>query len=385
MRLAEFITGNMERILEDWVAFAAASGPAGGAMSLADLRDHGQQMLQVIVRDLNTPQTDTEQTEKSKGKAAPAPDTGDTAAETHGARRAQSGFTLVEMVSEYRALRASVIRLWTKECGRLEGADLEDLTRFNEAIDQSLAESTARFTEDLDHSKEMFVAILGHDLRNPLNAIVMSAQFLLELDAGRQPNAELAGRILSSARRMNAMVGDLLDFTRSRLGEGVPVARSECDLGRVARDAVEEISAAHPGREIVLRTDGDLTGMWDAARLAQVVTNLLSNAVQYGATNTPITIEVLGQASDVAVVVHNRGPQIPADSIAGLFSPLKRISSRQGTDRPSDNLGLGLYIAERIVTAHGGSIDVASSTDRGTTFTVRLPRVLPVSAPESGS
>ena len=135
VRLADFITANTEPILAEWVAFAETCGPAGREMDIAALRDHAVDMLKVIVADLRTSQTDSEQKEKSQGNAEPAPDGIETAAEVHGAGRAESGFSVGEMVSEYRALRASVIRLWTKANGTLTGADLEDLMRFNEAIE----------------------------------------------------------------------------------------------------------------------------------------------------------------------------------------------------------------------------------------------------------
>ncbi len=131
MRLADFIEKNSEAILAEWVAFAETCGPAGQAMDLEALRDHAKEMLEAIVEDLRTPQTDAEQVAKSKGEADQTPGAPDTAAEVHGAGRAESGFSVAEMVSEYRALRASVIRLWTKAEGTLTGADLDDLMRFN--------------------------------------------------------------------------------------------------------------------------------------------------------------------------------------------------------------------------------------------------------------
>jgi K+-sensing histidine kinase KdpD len=181
MRLADFILENREPILVDWEAFARTCGPAGQSMDVTSLRDHANEMLTVIARDLKTPQDKQEQKEKSKGNAPDAVKASETlseggndtktAAQRHGADRAEGGFTIDQMVSEYRALRASVIRLWTKAQGALALADLEDLTRFNEAIDQALAESVTRYTQDLDYSKEMFLAVLGHDLRTPLGAI----------------------------------------------------------------------------------------------------------------------------------------------------------------------------------------------------------------------
>ncbi|MEJ7810768.1 MAG: sensor histidine kinase [Gemmatimonadaceae bacterium] len=374
MRLADFIATNAEPILAEWVAFATNCGPAGQTMDLAGLRDHALAMLKTVVTDLRTPQTDAEQVEKSRGNGEREPAGIDTAAEVHGADRAESGFTLGEMVSEYRALRASVIRLWTQANGSLTGADLEDLMRFNEAIDQALAESIARFSQDLDHSKEMFLAILGHDLRTPLGAVIMSSEFMLETGELAEPHLTLTTRIVRSSRRMNHMVGDLLDFTRSRLGSGVPIVRGDTDLAKVAAHAVEEIAAAEPESVLELHTSGDLLGEWDAARISQVLSNLLANAVQHGSTKTTISVTVQGEAEDVVLQVHNHGPAIPSSDLHGLFNPLKRLKSGERAAPASGNLGLGLYIAERIVTAHGGSIEVQSSSDAGTTFTVRLPR-----------
>jgi signal transduction histidine kinase len=181
VRLSQFILTHPEKILSEWEAFARSIVPSG--MDIAALRDHAREMLEVIARDLETPQTLREGSDKSKGRsdADPDPSTPDTPAQAHGSGRAESGFTFEQMVSEYRAMRASVIRLWTAETGELKGADIEDLIRFSEAIDQALAESTSRFTADLDYTKETFLGILGHDLRTPLGAIVTSAQFMLEM------------------------------------------------------------------------------------------------------------------------------------------------------------------------------------------------------------
>lgn len=374
MRLADFIATNSDPILAEWVAFAETCGPAGKAMDLAALRDHAVAMLKAIVADLRRPQTKTEQADKSKGNAEPAEEGIETAAEVHGAGRAESGFTVAEMVSEYRALRASVIRLWTQSTGTLTGADLEDLMRFNEAIDQALAESITRYTQDIDRSKDMFVAILGHDLRNPLGAVLMASQFMLETGELEEPHLTLTTRIARAAKRMNQMVGDLLDFTRSRLGPGVPIVRREMDLGKEATHAVEEMAAAHPESVLKLDASGDLHGEWDCPRISQVMANLLGNAVQHGSAKTAITMKVRGEAEEVVVRVHNRGPAIPTSDLEGIFSPFKRLRSGETVSGASSSLGLGLYIAERIVTAHGGTIDVKSSDDAGTMFTVRLPR-----------
>lgn len=374
MRLAEFIATSTEPILLEWVAFAKSCGPAAKLMDDAALRDHAQEMLRVIVADLRTHQSAAEQSEKSKGNADSTASDPDTPAEDHGAGRAWSGFTVGEMVSEYRALRASVIRLWIKASGTLTGADLDDLVRFNEAIDQAIAKSITRYTEDLDRSKEMFLAVLGHDLRTPLGAVLMSSRFMLDTGELVEPNLTLTTRIAHSASRMNEMVDDLLDFTRSQLGPGVPIVRAEMDMARAVRRAVDEMEAARPDTFFEMSTSGNVFGAWDEARMGQVLANLLGNAVQHGTAGRPISIRLRGELENVVVIVHNFGRTIPASEIFGIFSPFKRLRAGVPVERDSSNLGLGLFIADRIVKAHSGTIDVASTPDAGTFFTVRLPR-----------
>ena len=374
VRLADFIERNIEPILADWVKFAESSGPAGRAMDLKALRDHAAQMLHEIVTDLRTPQTEAQQAKKSKGGADSSTESEDTAAEIHGSGRAESGFSVGEMTSEYRALRASVIRLWTKASGTLTGADLDDLMRFNEAIDQSLAESVSRYTLDIDRSREMFVAILGHELRSPLSVVIAGSQFMIERGTLTEPDLEIASRVSRSAARMSQMVADLLDLTWGRLGSGIPITRSKTDLATVIREAVDEMAAVQPDAVLQFTPTGDLTGLWDGPRISQVVTNLLGNAVQHGTSGSRISVTAQAEAADIVVRVHNQGQAIPKGEIPGLFSPFKRFQSDSAAARDSGNLGLGLYIAERIVSAHNGTIDVRSSAGAGTLFTIRLPR-----------
>jgi signal transduction histidine kinase len=343
-------------------------------MDEAALRDHAFEMLKAIVADLRTWQSAAAQSEKSKGNADSTAADPDTAAEVHGAGRAWSGFTVGEMVSEYRALRASVIRLWIRASGTLTGDDLIDLVRFNEAIDQSIAESITRYSEDLDRSKEMFLAVLGHDLRTPLGAVLMSSQFMLDTGELVEPNLTLTQRIAHSARRMNGMVDDLLDFTRSQLGSGLPIVRTRNDLAKTLRHAVDEVEAAHPDSRFEMRSTGDSEGEWDSARMSQVFANLLGNAAQHGTPGSPIGVQLLGEIDEVVVIVHNFGDVIPPSEIFGIFSPFKRLKPGAQATRDSNNLGLGLFIADRIVKAHSGMIDVQSSLDEGTSFIVRLPR-----------
>jgi signal transduction histidine kinase len=376
MRLADFIKRNEEPILREWEAFARTCTPASRAMDIVALRDHAAAMLKVIATDLETPQNRSEQSEKSKGKAKADDPSLTTAAEEHGEDRAHSGFALDQMVAEYRALRASVLRLWIKEQGELAATDIEDLIRFNEAIDQSLAESISRYSDAMEQSKEMFLAMLGHDLRTPLGAIATSAQFVLETVEMNEPARKLVERISSSANRTTRMVGDLLDFTRSRLGGSIPIARAETNLETLLRDVVHEVSVSRPGSEVHVTVAGNLHGQWDAARMSQALTNLVTNAVEHGADPKSVMVDATAQDKEAVITIRNPGT-IPRERMNGIFNPIKARQARpqHAAGEPTGSLGLGLYIAERIVSAHGGRISVASSEESGTTFVVSLPRV----------
>jgi signal transduction histidine kinase len=247
------------------------------------------------------------------------------------------------------------------------------VTRFNEAIDQAIAESVTQYSDDIGLTKDRFLAILGHDLRNPLGAITMSASFMLEQGELGEPYVKLLTRIASSARRMNGMVGDLLDFTRSKLGsDGIPITRAEMDLTKTVREVVSEVCARYPQRIIRVEANAEVRGEWDYARLAQALTNLVSNAVQHGAKDSPITVKLDETADEVTISVYNQGPVIPEEEVDQLF----KAGAKAATDRASgdEHLGLGLFIVDRIVAAHRGKIDVHSTKEEGTTFTIHLPR-----------
>jgi signal transduction histidine kinase len=355
MRLPQFIAQHSESILEEFEEFARTHTAAGMAMDVAALRDHAAAMLGTIARDMGQPQSDAAQARKSRGDAPVAVDPTPTAAEQHGTDRADSGFTLQEMFAEYRALRASVLRLWAAAPGRhLDHTDIQDLIRFNEAIDQSLAESITQFSTGLDRYREMFLAILGHDLRSPLGAVISASSFLLTAGDLEGRNLTMAARIRSSSERMNTLVGDLLDFTRARLGRGIPISRENADIAEIGRQTVDEIAGQNPEHEVRFETSGDVRGRWDAQRLSQALTNLVGNAVTYGAGTTPITVRARGEADEVVISIHNRGSAIsPADQ-RRIFDPFKRVASEERSRRPQESLGLGLYIAQQIAASHGG-------------------------------
>jgi signal transduction histidine kinase len=372
--LSQFIREHTEQILSEWESFAR-SLPVGEEMGVASLRDHAKGMLEVIAHDLDTAQTPSQEVAKANGENGANDQRSDpTAAEEHGAGRAESGFTVRQMVSEFRALRASVVRLWTRQLPEVGVTQMAELTRFHAAIDKLIAESVTRYSEEIKQSKDRFLAILGHDLRSPLSAIITSSTFLLETGELRDAPLELVRAIASSAGRMNQMVRDLLDFARTRFGDRIPIVREETDLKPVVEGVVSEVAASSPGSSVEIEISGDLRGRWDPNRLAQVLTNLLTNAVEHGTPNAPIEVIARGEPREVVLAVHSSGPAIPQSELREIFDAAN--SRTQDGDGAGDgrHLGLGLYIVDKIVAAHGGSVEVRSSDEKGTTFTVHLPR-----------
>jgi signal transduction histidine kinase len=369
MRLSGFIAENTAQIVAEWAEFARVVLPDG---DLEQRRDHIAGMLCAIARDLECPQTLREQSTKSKGGGDSDIDA-DTAANAHGVDRAASGSTPGEMLAEFRALRASVLKLWTAANLDVTRDSLDDMTRFNEAIDQLLAESIATYGKDVDRSKDLFLGVLGHDLRTPLGAILMSATLVSSQEAAEWPHQRTMARVLRACTRMDGMISDLLDFTRTRLGAGMAVVPEEMDLQVVCRQTIDEITAFHPGCAIRLSATGSLKGAWDAARIGQVLSNLIGNAQQHGTKDMTIDVTLRGDADPVVLTVHNQGKTIERHRLRDIFNPFQQGAAPDGTAADPQSVGLGLYIVQAIVTAHRGTIEVDSG-GQGTTFTVRLPR-----------
>ena len=382
MTLAQFITANTKRIISEWEEFARLHVAVARKMDARQRRDHVEGLLKRIVTDLETPQTKAEQASKATGNDDEGV-TSNTAANDHGTDRAATGFSPTDVVSEFRALRANILRMWSAEPrSQLSRDDLEEVTRFNEAIDQLLVESMTRYAYDVEYSKDLFLGVLSHDLRNPLGAIMMSATVMMTREGPGWPHHKTAARILTAGTRMDALIGDLVDFTRARMGSGIPLEHSEVDLGSICQQTVDEITALHPRCVVNLDATGDLHGRWDVGRIGQALSNLCGNAIQHGAENTPIDVTVRGEGDHVVVAIHNEGHRIPESRLHDIFNPFKQLDpARKPTDARS--VGLGLFIVQSIVKAHEGTIDVESN-ERGTTFTVRLPRT-PTATPATNA
>lgn len=372
MRLPDFILENLEPILQAWEDFARTIKTPGAELDSIALRDHAEQMLRAIVTDLRTRQSHREQTAKAQGHGPV--DEQETAAETHAITRLMAGFTIDQMVSEYRALRTSVVSQWMRQVKDGTPINVDDMTRFHEAIDQALAESIASYSRAVEASCNVFLGILGHDLRTPLGAIMLGADVLRRTEGADARSTKVANQIYTSVRRASQIVGDLLDLTRCQMGPGIPVRTAAVDLAPLCGRVVEEIQAFHPEARIVLDIPSPVAGRFDGARMEQVFSNIISNAVQHGDTARPIKVELTTQEDCAVFSVHNRGAAIPEDVLPFIFNPMGRFSQRTAIDHgPTEGLGLGLFIASEIVASHGGSIEVSSDTDQGTVFRVKLP------------
>jgi signal transduction histidine kinase len=235
-------------------------------------------------------------------------------------------------------------------------------------IEAARAHAEAVRAEEASRLKDRFIGILGHDLRNPLTAITNSAHLLMRSSDLPERHQNSAARVLRASQRMAQMIRDLLDFTRGQLGGGIPVEPIESNLAEICLRVVDETKAVHPQREIVLETTGELAGHWDDSRVEQMVTNLVVNAVHHGQGR--ILVEAVGEPGRIFLRVSNGGPPIPAEELPTIFEPFKVPRAR----RPSEGLGLGLYIVKEIVRAHGGSVDVRSTAEEGTIFTCAWPR-----------
>ena len=376
MKFSAFIKDNLDAIVADWEAFARTL-PAGQSMSALALRDHSREILLAIAGDMELPQSDQQRASQAQD-IVPTEASTTTAAAEHGALRQMAGFDLVQLFAEFRALRASVMAFWQRSEGaELRSSSIDEITRFNEGMDKALAQSVQRYSSEVAASRDMFLAVLGHDLRGPLSGIEMSAMLLAKAGLSDKARQQAAARIKRASRDMSRLITDLLEYTRTRLGAGIPIDRSACDLGPVCEASLEDIRTGNPKQQFVQQVSGDLCLQADAARMQQALSNLLSNAVQHGSQRSPVTLTAVGEVDAVIVKVINSGEPIPSGALAAIFEPLVQApnANSEGHERSKTSLGLGLFIVREIVLAHGGTISVESSMAAGTVFTIRLPRI----------
>jgi signal transduction histidine kinase len=380
VNISDLIEQQIDPIVQEWVDFAHSKLAPTHDFTHSELADHAKVLLIAVAADIRVSQGAEEKHEKSQGDQPGNAPNVTRIARDHAEQRFNQGFSFNQLISEFRALRASVIRRWTKELVNPRHSDLEELTRFGESLDQALSESTTLYSKKVDDSRNLLLGVLGHDLRSPLGVVHMSAHYLLRADTLVGVQTKAVARILTAAERMRGMVNDILDFTQTVFGVALPIVPAPANMADIAKSIVGEVATLHPDSRIELTFDGPLTGRWDAARIGQMLANLIGNAVQHGAEGAPVTVTVHGDADSVLVQVSNFGRAIPNDVRQNLFEPLRQAAATvEDRGLGSSGLSLGLYITKEIAVAHGGSVGVISD-EEATTFSVRLPHVPPVAA-----
>jgi signal transduction histidine kinase len=371
MDLAAFIGNNKDKIADEWIKHAQDNISPTGLMEKEEVRDHIVKMLERIVEDMATSQSIYEQEEKSKGNKK-GTSRQNKAARDHGEQRLEFGFNFLQLSSEFRALRASVLRLWANE-SREENweVDFHDMVRFNEAIDEAWTVSVKRYQKKLDQGRDMFLSVLGHDLRNPI-ATISGVNSILELSENLSEKEKVAVQYSKSGtKRMAELIDNLLELTRLHLGKGMTVNKAQVDLQKHAHKIVQELQLAYPKYKIKMDSVDSVEGEWDKLRLEQMITNLVSNAIRHGEPGGTIKVHTSKEGNSGVLSVHNTGAPIPEKYRKRIFQG--RFSRRNGNAAKEKSYGLGLYIVKEIVVAHQGKIMLTSSEEQGTTFKIILP------------
>lgn len=379
MELSRFIRANVLAISREWEEFARTCVPAAERMDSLALKDHIGQILEAIAVDLEQPQTADDALLKSRGLKAQT--TVETAAQVHGTLRYRAGFDLVQLAAEYRALRASVQRLWADQIGELGGVHVADLLRFNEAVDEALAESIETFSQSVERSADIVFGVLMHEIKNPLSVLHTSAAVLARQRPDDEFVVHVADRVQRNAAAINRMVTALVEFVHLRLGAALQLQLESHDMGELCAQVIGDSQPWTHGR-LKLQTRGDLRGTWDEHRTRQVLRNLFLNAIEHGEPAKEVSIELTGAPDAVLIEVTNSGAAIPEEIKQRIFEPFARFGDEVTPQTNVAHRGLGLYIVNEIVRAHGGLVQVHSAEGQ-TTFRVRLPRHPPGTAADS--
>ncbi|GJH13075.1 sensor histidine kinase [Caballeronia novacaledonica] len=371
MDLSTFIEKEIEAIVSEWAEQASRLAGSSNKLTQTELRNTGIDMLSSFAADMRAVQGDAGQVAKSRGQLADEPSAVKDVAQEHADYRLSQGFSLDDIIAEYRALRATVLRLW--QTTNPSGPEaFQQMIRFNEAVDEALTGSAREHQKRTEKVRNLLSGILAHDLRSPLSAITNSVELLRHIPTLPPMGMTATENAQRSALRMKRMINDLLDFTRTRLGEALPIAISPQDLAPLCRQALDEVRASFPDTQVDFRVNGDVGGEWDGARISQMVVNLLVNAIQHGKGD--VHFSASGQGDTVCIAVSNAGDPIPDHAKRALFDPLMRTYTPPERRGSAAGLGLGLYVCDCIAKLHHGKIEVESSA-HVTTFTVELPRI----------
>jgi len=400
MRLREFVSENMEAILVAWEDFARDIWPIAltdPQNDPATLRDHAAAVLRASVQDMGTSQNAQQQLDKSQGRGTASESSSgfDSASAQHGVIRHAAGLDLPGVIAEYRALRASVIRLWRNSEPKPDLHDLDDLTRFNECMDQSLAEAVQAYTSEVqreresllasesaarreaevaNRSKDIFLATLSHEMRTPLNAIVGWIAILRSEGARGANLAEGLDVIERNTKAQTQLMGDVLDVSRIISGK-LRLEIGDCDLVKTIAESIDSVRPAADARNISINVQLDPLGgrvLCDESRVQQIVWNLLANAIKFTPKGGIVDVSLAQERSNLKIAVSDNGCGITAASLPYVFDRFRQADD--STRRHFGGLGLGLSIVKHLAELHGGTVEAHSGGEgQGATFTLRLP------------
>jgi signal transduction histidine kinase len=385
MRLSDFIRAHAEQIAKEWEAFARTCSPAAATMNVNQLRDHILPLLRFVADDMDAPQTGFQQSEKAQGRQ-PLAKVEASEAETHAALRIIDGFTVDQVIGEFRALRASILRLWIERGSPNIQADPTQITRFNESIDQMLTESVTRHGElesqAREHStnRDAFLATLSHELRGPLAAISSGVHIVKASGATNASLVPVVAMMSRQSQHLRRLLDDLLDLariSRNRLSMScVPT-----DIRQCVQDAVDANCEGLTKGAHILKLDipeAPLVGEVDCTRIVQVISILLNNAVKYSPAGSRINVSLSRENEYAVISVRDDGIGIAAETLPRIFDAFYVTNEN---DLAKHGLGIGLWLARRLVELHVGTIVAKSDgPTRGAEFCAAIPLAISVAA-----
>lgn len=339
-------------ILDTWMKKALAEVKAAKSLNISDLKDSLPLFLETLATVLE--------------QGSPVKSFELEVARQHGKERSMSPqYTLEQIISEYRLLRRIIFEVFG------DNITINQRDAILEAIEIGISEAASEFTNQQFQLREQFVAMLAHDLRNPLSAIKGNAQLIQKYPEKSDSIQIMAGRIVSTVERTDRMIKDLLDSNLIQMGQKMPLSIQPCNIGKITKDCIDEATEIH-GAHFLLYSEPIINGYWDPVIIQRSISNLLTNAIKHGSTETPVTVTITQKNTDVLIAVHNSGQPIPKEEQEIIFDNFYNIRKiRHGN---VDGWGIGLYLVKAAMDAHGGSVEVQSNDRDGTTFTLALPR-----------
>lgn len=339
-------------ILDAWINKALAEVQAAKSLNISDLKDSLPLFLETLATALE------------HGSALKSLEL--QVARQHGKVRSMSPqYTLEQTIFEYRLLRRIIFEVFGENITASQRDAIFD------AIEIGISEAASEFTNQHFQLREQFVAMLAHDLRNPLSAIKSNAQLIQKYPEKVESINVMAGRIVNTVDRTDRMIKDLLDSNMILRGQKMPLSIQPCNFHKITKDCVDEATEIH-GAHFLFYSEPVINGYWDPVLIQRSIGNLLTNAIKHGSKETPVSITITQKNTDVLVAVHNDGPPIPKEDQEIIFNNFYNI--RKAHHDNLDGWGIGLYLVKAAMDAHGGSVEVQSNAKDGTTFTLTIPR-----------